>query len=188
MAPNDGPTLQTYVETRFNLLTESLKDLAQAQAGALGAAIEALKGSLSAADLRYQQRFEAQSDALTAALQAAKEAVQAAQAGADRAVAKAEGAADKRFESLNELRQLVNDVVALMMPKSEATNRFDAISEKLEAMTKRIDEVNNRFNLMAGETSGNRRTKDDTRLYVGVGVSILFLLLAFASFIYARFG
>lgn len=197
--PDDGPSLQTYVETRFNLLTESLKDLAASQASALGSAIEAAKASQAAADLRYEQRFIAQGDALSAAflsqqvamktaLEAAKEAVQAAQANADRAVSKSEAAADKRFESLNELRQTVNDVMALMMPKAEATNRFDAVGEKLDAINKRIDEVANRFNLMAGEHKGDRRTKDDVRSYVAVGVSILFLLLALATFIYARFN
>lgn len=184
---SDGPSLQQYVETRFNLLTESLKDLAASQSGALGSAIEALKAALVAADLRYQQRFEAQSEALTAALQTAKEAVQTAQANADRAVAKAEMAADKRFEALNELRQVVNDVMTLMMPKAEATTRFDAVGEKIDALAKRIDEVNNRFNLMAGEDTGNRRMKDDTKNYFAIVIAIVVALLALATF-YMRFG
>jgi hypothetical protein len=59
-----------------------------------------LKALLDSYDLRYQQRFDAQQEALVAALNAQKEAVAAALMAADRAVAKAELANDKRFDSV----------------------------------------------------------------------------------------
>jgi 1-deoxy-D-xylulose 5-phosphate reductoisomerase len=58
---------------------------------------------VSANDLRYQQRLDAQSKALDFAATAAKEAVNAALAGADKAAAKTELSADKRFADLGEL-------------------------------------------------------------------------------------
>lgn len=185
---DDGPSLQQYVETRFNLLTESLKDLAAAQSSALGSAIEALKAAHTAADIRYQQRFDAQKEALMAALEATKEAAEAAQTAASAAVAKAEAAGDKRYESLNELRQVVNDVVGTMLPKAEAASRFEGIAEKFDAVNKTISMLENRFNLREGETSGNRRTRDDTKSYLSIIITVVLLLLAVLTFIYARFG
>lgn len=193
----DGPSLETYIETRFNLLQEAVKASAAAQAGSLGASIEAAKASLqavrtaldaamAAADLRYQQRFDAQADALVAAFAAAKEAVSAALAAQDRAVSKAELAADKRFEALNELRQMLTDMVGNLVPKSEAEQRFNGLSEKIEAGSKRMDEINGRLNTAAGEASGNRRTKDDTRLWIGFGVTLIVAALTIAAFVIAR--
>lgn len=187
--PDDGlERFRTYVETRFNLLIESIKDASASQAGALGAAIEALKAALAAADLRYEQRFNAQTEALSAAFLNQQLAMKTALEAAKEAVLKAELAADKRFESLNELRQMVNDVVGTMMPKAEAHNRFEAISEKLDAINKRIDELNNRFERVSGISDGNRRTKDDTRLYIGLAATLVLLGLGIATFIYARFN
>lgn len=199
-----GPSLATYVETRFNLLTESMREKLAAQDAALLAAGEAAKAALLAAkaaaeaasqasDLRYQQRFEAQSDALSAAFLSqqtamqtafvvAEKAVQAALAAADRAVSKAELAADKRFEALNELRQMLTDMVGNLVPRGEATQRFDAIGEKIEAASKRIDELTGRINTAAGEVSGGRRTQDTARALWAAGVGIVLALLAIIGF------
>lgn len=203
-----GPSLRTYLETRFDLIITSIKDKAHAQDAALLAFVDATKQSalaLKAAtdaqalatDLRYQQRFEAQSDALAAAflsqqtamktaLEAAKEAVNAALAAADRAVLKAELAADKRFEALNELRQMLNDMVGTLITKSEADQRFTAMSEKFETLVKHVDTLEGRQNVSAGEQVGGRRSKDDTRMYVTVGISIVGVLILLATFIIAR--
>lgn len=182
----DGPTLSTYVETRFNLLQETVRESAAAQTTALASSIDQLKQSIAAADLRYQQRFDAQADALAAAFSAAKEAVNAALAGADRAVLKAELAADKRFEALNELRQMLNDTLKILMTRSEVMQMVGAAVEKIEATGKRLDLLDARMNIVAGEASGSRRSKDDLRVWIGVGISIILLGLAAATFIIAR--
>lgn len=203
-----GPSLETYVETRLNLLTVALNESAQAQTSALGSSIEATKealaaldrvmaAALQAAELRYQQRFDAQGDALAAAflsqqvamkaaLEAAKEAVQAALAAADRAVSKAELAADKRFEALNELRQMLNDMVATLFPRTEAVQRFDAMAEKIEAVGKRIETVEARINTFAGGMEGNRRFKDDSRLWIGLAISAVVVALLIARYFGGR--
>lgn len=193
----DGPSIETYLETRLNLLTEAIKDAQAAQAGSLGSAIEAMKASIAAADLRYEQRFNAQGDALAAAflsqqvamktaLEAAKEAVNAALAAADRAVLKAELAADKRFEALNELRQMLNDTLKILMTRTEVTQMVGAVVEKVEASNKQIEHLQDRLNVSTGEQSGGRRTRDDTRAYIAVAVSIVILGLAIATFVIAR--
>jgi hypothetical protein len=193
-----------YLETRLNLITEKMKDAEQLQKEALAALAEATKAAALASDLRYQQRFEAQSDALTAALQAAKEAVQAAQAAADRAVAKAEAAADKRFEALNELRQMLNDMVATMLTRKEADQQFKSVEEKHTASENRTEQqfkasgdknavteahivrVESRLDQMQGVDVGSRQTKIDTRALIGLAITVLLALLGLATFIFAR--
>ena len=195
-----GPSLETYVETRFNLLVESIKDKTEAQDDAFRAfaeaartAAEALKSAYDASqiatDLRYQQRFEAQSDALAAAflsqqtamqtaLQAAKEAVQAALAAADRAVAKAETAADKRFEALNELRQMLNDMVATLMTRVEALNRF-------EAMALRIEATEGRLNRMDGGRVAAKDSHETSRSNIATILAVLAAMIALGGVIYS---
>lgn len=181
-------SVKDYLETRLNLITEKMKDAEMLQREALGALAESSRAAAQAADLRYQQRFEAQSDALTAALQAAKEAVQAAQAAADRAVAKAEAAADKRFEALNELRQMLNDIVATMLTRNEAKQQFEAVAEKIDAVSSHNGRLEGRLDTMQGVDSGSRAMKQETKALIGMGITILLALLALASFIIARQG
>lgn len=161
----DGPTLSTYVETRLNLLTRSIEE------------------KLGESDLRYQQRFEAQSKALEAAflaqqmamqtaLAAAKEAVVAALAAADRAVAKAEGASEKRFEGVNEFRAALADQQRTLMPRSEVEVTIKAISERLSALK---DTVDARTNERRGLTGG-----------WGYAVGAIGFLLALWTFLASR--
>lgn len=158
-----GPTLETYVETRFNLLIEFINEKFAAQDVAMRAFVtssETLADAMDkrftasqiAADIRYQQRFEAQSDALTAAflaqqtamktaLEAAEKAVQAALAAQERAVLKAELASDKRFESVNEFRKTLSDQQATFMPKSEAAVTSHAMNMKVAEMREDITKL-----------------------------------------------
>lgn len=144
------PTLEQYVETRLDLLTEAIKEHVAAQKDALAAVKAVLEAGQIASDLRYQQRFDAQSDALSAAfasqqtamstaLVTAEKAVLVAQASADRAVSKAELAADKRFESVNEFRQTLTDQQQTFMPRPEVVVMVRALEERVTTHTKQID-------------------------------------------------
>jgi hypothetical protein len=92
-------------------------------------------------DLRDQQRFDAQGSAVEAALLAQKEAVNAALIAADRAVAKAEIASEKRFEGLNELREVVTVQQAALMPRMEADRQLKVLDDKLEALRVQMKDV-----------------------------------------------
>lgn len=72
-------------------------------------------------------RFDAQEKATTAAL-----------ASAERAVAKAEAASDKRFDSVNEFRAALNDSARTQMPRSEAEQAIKGMSEKIDDLAKRV--------------------------------------------------
>jgi hypothetical protein len=108
------------------------------------------------ADLRYQQRFDAQQRAVQDALGAAEKAVSAALTSADRAVMKAEVAAEKRFESVNEFRNTLADQAATLLPRSEAEARFNAVAEKVGTLQAQMA-------TFVGSTMGNREANDDRR-------------------------
>lgn len=91
-------------------------------------------------DRRYQQRYEAQAEAISAAfeaqqeatrtaLSAAEKAVQTALESADKAVLKAEGLNDKRF-------QLMNDNASLV---AELSDRVERNHERIEGVDKITD-------------------------------------------------
>lgn len=132
--------LKTYLETRLDLLTADVDSK-------LGAIKDELVAIVAANDVRYQQRFDAQSKALDFAAAAAKEAVTAALAGADKAAIKTEQTSDKRFADLGDLIR----------------EQFKGLSNALEGAVKRLDTIEGRLNVSGGETAGTRRAKDDMR-------------------------
>lgn len=98
---------------------------------------------LAEMDLRYQQRFDAQGQALTAALLAAEKAVQTALIAAEKAVTKAEVANEKRFESVNEFRKTLSD----------QTQSFPSRVE-LSALADRVADLATRLDKTEGKTTG----------------------------------
>lgn len=164
MTPPSDPDLplREYLETRLNLLTVAIE---KAQV---------------ATDLRYQQRFEAQSDALSAAFSSqqtamktafdvAEKAVNAALAAADRAVSKAELAADKRFEGVNEFRQTLADQQRTLLPRAEFAEVVKSINEKLA----RLESINTAWQAEAGGIKGGW----------GYAVGVLGLILTILSLV-----
>jgi len=72
-------------------------------------------------------RFEAQKEAVSAALAAAKEAV-----------TKAEIATERRFENSNEWRNTVETLQRTYMPRTESDQGLSSITEKVEALQKML--------------------------------------------------
>jgi PBP1b-binding outer membrane lipoprotein LpoB len=114
---------------------------------------------LAEMDLRYQQRFDAQGQALTAALLAAEKAVQTALIAAEKAVAKAETANEKRFESVNEFRKSLADQTANFLPRNEYGSAHQSLIDKLNDLAARVDKTE-------GRTSG---LSDGTKLLLQLG-------------------
>lgn len=86
---------------------------------------EHFEAILAEKDKGYEQRFNAQEKAVNAALIAAKEAVE-----------KAEAAASKRFDSVNEFRQTLSDQTATFIPRPEYTQRLDSLEKSIGAVTR----------------------------------------------------
>ncbi len=113
-------------------------------------------------DLRDLQRFDAQQQALTAALLAADTAVRAAQAAAEKAVAKAEAATEKRFESVNEFRQTLSDQTASFPSRVE----LQALADRVADLATRLDKAEGR----------NRGVSASVAMMLGAGGLVLTLL------------
>jgi hypothetical protein len=79
-------------------------------------------------DRRYEQRFVAQALATDAAL-----------AAAERAVLKAEAAAEKRFEGVNEFRATLSDQQRTLIPRAEVEVMLRGINDKISALEKTQD-------------------------------------------------
>jgi hypothetical protein len=104
------------------------------------------------------RRFADADKALTAALNAAKEAV-----------GKAETAATKRFESVNEFRAQLSDQVATFLPRTEADIRFTSLSDKIDTNTSSIDRTG------GGSTASQRA--------LSVGLSLAAMLVSIGAII-----
>lgn len=104
-----------------------------------------------------EQRFSDSDKAVQAALQAAKEAV-----------IKAETAADKRFELLNELRDGV------------------ATKEQLEAVEKLVGGLADRINRTEGASDGSRVTKASFYATIGIVGTILGILVLLSNNVFGR--
>ncbi len=132
-------TLQIHLES----MIENIKTLVEEKDSRYQAKFDATQAAINAMfeekDLRYQQRFVAAELAVKDALVAQKEAVAAALAAADRGVTKAEVAAEKRFESVNEFRNTLKDQQAELMPRAEVNVIINSINDKLNLVTARID-------------------------------------------------
>ena len=90
-------------------------------------------------DRRYEQRFNDTKIAVDAALIAADKTVAAALAGQKEAVTKAEVAAEKRFESVNEFRSTLSDQQRNLMPRVEVEIIMKSITDKIENLSKLVD-------------------------------------------------
>lgn len=89
-------------------------------------------------DRRYQQRFDAQQEALSAALLAAEKAVNAALVAAEKAVIKAENASERRFDGVNEFRQALSDQSKNQITRAEAAAQFAAIAEQFNGVSTQL--------------------------------------------------
>jgi phosphopantetheinyl transferase (holo-ACP synthase) len=144
---------------------------------------EFIERTLNERDRIYGERFTSQKDAVAAALASAKEAV-----------TKAEMAAEKRFEGVNELRGMANDILAKTMTRVEAEAELKAFDAKLvavvESWDKRHQEVVDRTVALEkanvavnGANTERKETVDNSRANLALVVSLILgaiLILEFA--------
>ncbi len=89
---------------------------------------EYVEALMAERDRRVEQRFSDQERAVNAAL-----------AAAEKAVNKAEVAAEKRFEATNEFRAQLSDQATTFMPRREAEQQIDQLSERVGELWSRAD-------------------------------------------------
>jgi phosphopantetheinyl transferase (holo-ACP synthase) len=110
---------------------------------------------MAEADLRYQQRFDAQQEGLKQALSAAKEAV-----------VKAETSTDERFRNTNEWRQTYDDLASKKLGRDEYESAHKVLEDKIASLEKRI-------NLSEGRDTGISAS-------VATGIAVASFLVALA--------
>jgi hypothetical protein len=114
------------------------------------------------------ERYATQTKALEAAFVAADKAVVAALASQQLAATKAETAAEKRFESVNEFRQQLADQSSTFIARPEYLANYNAMGNRVSALE-------TRSNQSTGRTEG-------VQYILGLGVSILLILAAFIGY------
>ena len=115
---------------------------------------------LEAKEERDSERFDAQ-----------KEQTKLALDSADRAVNKAEQAAEKRFESVNEFRETLADQQRNLMPRAESELQFKSINDK----------VDNIIRTSAKDTGKRTGYHEGILLIVGL-VALVSTILAIAAY------
>jgi hypothetical protein len=94
----------------------------------VGTLHEHLSQVLSERDQRYEQRFADLERALTTAL-----------AASEKAILKAEGATERRFEAVNEFRGTLSDQASQFVTRAENDAMNLRVSERLEELTNRVN-------------------------------------------------
>ena len=100
---------------------------------------EHFEALIAQADLRNQQRFDAQEKGVSAALSAQEKAVAAALASADKSTAKAEANAEKWRESANEWRGAMSDRDRELPSRREVEASQAALGARITALEKHQD-------------------------------------------------
>ena len=92
-------------------------------------------------DRRYSERFTAIQHTIEVGLSSQKAEIGLALTSSDRAVLKAETAAEKRFESVNEFRNTLADQQRNLMPRAEVNVMMGALESKVDALVKQIEHL-----------------------------------------------
>lgn len=117
-------------------------------------------------DVRYRERFDAQNQALQAAL-----------ASAEKAVSKAELAAERRFESMNAFRGQLADQAATLMPRMEAEQRIASQAEKYDGLEARLNEAIRRIDVREGRVVGHVDSTKNLVMVVGLALTAITVLV-----------
>jgi hypothetical protein len=121
-------------------------------------------------DRRYEERFRATDEKTSLALTSSKEAV-----------AKAETATEKRFDSVNEFRKTLADQAAGFMPRQEYISNHQAIIDKIdtfkEGFNKEITDLRESRSQSAGKSAGFNASWAVAISLAFLGLTVVGLLL-----------
>jgi hypothetical protein len=164
-AIHDRITLLDQHHTTVDLIRqEAVVAAFAAEQKAIQVAFTAQQTSLAAALL-------SQKEAVAIALVAAEKAVNAALLSSAQAVSKAESAAERRFDSVNEFRETIGTQQRLLMPRAEVEVLVSALGDKVDQLTINAREkASAAFGLSAG-----------WQFAVGV-IGVLMFVIGIASF------
>jgi hypothetical protein len=101
-------------------------------------------------------------------ISAQKEGVKTAMDAAEKAVAKAESAADKRFEGLNELRGMTEDWRTEFARQATVNLQIKSLDDKVEALRSTVGDVDKKVGEIVARGSG----RNDIWVYLTGGVVV----------------
>jgi len=102
---------------------------------------EEVNNILEQRDIRHQQRFDAQQSALRDTFTGLEKQFTIAMLAAEKAVTKAETAAERRFDAVNEFRNALSDQATKLLTRSEAEAHFSALLDKIDGNTTQVAKV-----------------------------------------------
>jgi hypothetical protein len=117
----------------------------------------------------------------------ARDAVQSALAAAEKATTKAETAADRRFDSVNEFRRALTDQTATFLPRTEYDQAHTSLADRITVNGERVAalelRLTRRLDLGEGHAAGERGQRTEARLNTGTVISAALLVIALVSFV-----
>lgn len=150
----------------------------------VGEKLAAIEKLMTERDRRYDERFEAQKDAVQAALVAAKELTAAAFAAAKEAISKSELSQTVYNQTHNDLTRKMDAQYKEMLPRTEADARFKGTEEKISELRE--------FRSQYGGSQDQRNERRGTAQWaITAGIAIAGTIVAAAIFamgILIKFG
>jgi hypothetical protein len=135
---------------------------------------EFLLDKINELEKRYDERYLTQKETTQAAMQAARDAVN-----------KSEAAAEKRFDSVNELRKMATDNTATYYPRKEAETKIEAVSNKAEVADLALEARIAALEKTAGLTSGRSAGLNSGWGYLVAGIAVIGALVSILTVIAA---
>jgi hypothetical protein len=179
--------------TGLDQRTQAIRDELDGQLGHLQRQVdqrfEASKETLVALKVMLDERYATQTKALDAAFKAAEQAVAVALANAEKATVKAEMAADKRFDAVNEFRQVLTDQTATFLPRTEYDAARTALSDRIAFNADRVGalelRLTSRLDRGEGADAGTATSRTERRLDIGQLLQVLVAVVAVAAVVVA---
>jgi len=146
----DGPSLEQYIETRLNLLNEVIVKVEASFDRRFGAMEEANTLVAKGVDERFAHH---------------QQLSQTLQQSAQLAIDKAERAQSAHNVAANEWRGTLNDFKSTLVSRAE----FDRLSSDFAAYKLEAARL---FSAAAGEKTGSRETKDDSKSMLAIVIAV----------------
>lgn len=132
-------TLKAYIEAILEEQRRAIHTADEEREKSAQIVREALSQQITAADAALSQHIGEQIRQVRQVIELNGKAVDAAFAASEKAILKAETAAERRFESVNEFRAQLADQTQTFMPREVAEAKIDEVGKKVDDLTSRVN-------------------------------------------------
>lgn len=178
---------QLQLDQRFTRADERTQLLQEEMDRRLAALQEELDRRFEQLNRFLDERYASEIRAFSTGRDNAMSAVNAALKSAETAVAKAEQATEKRFDSVNEFRKTLTDQAAEFPTRKEVSAQLAVIAETAANNAKALKEIELRFtsrlDTMAGKEGGAASYRSERRLDIGQIIAVIVMLAVIAGLV-----